>query len=716
MNYLRLFAVLGLLVPCCPGQPIQLLTFDPINVDGSANSASTRLRLKNSGKQSPASCTLSIGDFRSTNTGQPLGVVPTFYDRDTAGPPPADGRAAGPSVTVRAAPDEEFIVKLDFAHMTEAGESKAQLFCDGKEIGVLVALKQLGLPFKVAVNENPPEKPELAFVDGRSLDVQLKNDDPVTYPLAWQLCAKGKCVQGSGTIGANDVASISISPDPSWFSVYRSFFKDETADGRLTLRYQPKGGRAAESFPAKTVPIAVHLNYFSPGRRDFQTTVILLVVLALGSAFSVYFSVDLVNRMRKVALRQRLSNLIRHTGEIAPQLSKQLGIILRLEHSRITAELPQGALLITPEAASVLAQCGTEVDALEKRVNLSTQVADARAVLDKAIDAGSIAPSLADRAERDLSAAQDLLKKSVLAPAEEQKIQTWIADAVNIVEDLDAPDPALEQTLTARLKDLQAMFTPAMRQEPVFVKIHHDVPAPFALLEPGGDHGSQADRDTRSRKLTIVADLIQMHLHPADEMIQSLRRQDLRSLRQSELLLREAKDHVTVANLHAAMTANPPQLSIVKDRDVVRVNRASLFKVVFDNPRYNQAAVKARLNCIWDFGDSLEAKSWEVYHYFDKQGSYTVSVTFRDEDQTPIPLGGPATLTVKVSPAYDEGSSRSHIEFQRWLIGFLVAVLGLLAGAKDKITSLDTLDALFAVFLFGFAIDLAKNQLISKQS
>jgi hypothetical protein len=93
-----------------------------------------------------------------------------------------------------------------------------------------------------------------------------------------------------------------------------------------------------------------------------------------------------------------------------------------------------------------------------------------------------------------------------------------------------------------------------------------------------------------------------------------------------------------------------------------------------------------------------------------------VSVTFRDEDQTPIPLGGPATLTVKVSPAYDEGSSRSHIEFQRWLIGFLVAVLGLLAGAKDKITSLDTLDALFAVFLFGFAIDLAKNQLISKQS
>jgi hypothetical protein len=43
-------------------------------------------------------------------------------------------------------------------------------------------------------------------------------------------------------------------------------------------------------------------------------------------------------------------------------------------------------------------------------------------------------------------------------------------------------------------------------------------------------------------------------------------------------------------------------------------------------------------------------------------------------------------------------------------------MLGLFAGAKDKSMTLDTLGVLFAVFLLGFTIDMAKNLLIPKQS
>jgi uncharacterized protein (DUF2141 family) len=255
-----------------------------------------------------------------------------------------------------------------------------------------------------------------------------------------------------------------------------------------------------------------------------------------------------------------------------------------------------------------------------------------------------------------------------------------------------------------------------VQQDPIFIKMRRAVPAPFALLAQGGDRGSQADRDTGSRKLEIVAGLIQMRLGPGQEMIESLGRQDLRSLRQSELLLREAKDHVTVDELRDATAAQSPRLAIVVDRDVVRINRATMMKVVFNRPRYNQAAAKSRIQCTWDFGDNLKAQCWEVYHYFLKPGKYAVSVTFQDENQGSIPTGSPVTLFVHVKAAYDEGWSRSHIEFQRWLIGFLAAVLGLLAGAKDKITSFDTFGTLFAVFLFGFTIDMAKNLVISKQS
>jgi hypothetical protein len=53
INLLRLLSLLVLFIPYCSGQQLRLLTFDPINVDGSGNTASTRLRLKNPDKQNP---------------------------------------------------------------------------------------------------------------------------------------------------------------------------------------------------------------------------------------------------------------------------------------------------------------------------------------------------------------------------------------------------------------------------------------------------------------------------------------------------------------------------------------------------------------------------------------------------------------------------------------------------------------------------------------
>ena len=715
---LRIFTLLVLFLPYCLGQKLNLLSYDPINVDGAGNTASTRLRLRNPDAINKSKCTLSMTDFTSSNTGKRMGVVATFYDKDTPGPPPAAGRAVGSAVAVEAEAGQEIGVKVDFAHLVEAGESKAKLYCDDKVMGELIALKQIGLPFKITVNENPPDKPELAFVKGKALSVQLKNDDPVTYPFSWEVLVKGKSVKGTGTIGANDVTTIEVAPDDAWFSGYHSFFKDETPpDGKLILRYKPAGALMADAFPAKTVAIKPRLSAYPLDRRELQTTLLILLVLAFGGILSSYFNVDLVNRLRMVGIKRRMGNLAKQTGEIAPQLTSQLRVTLLLEHKRITAELPHG-ILFTPETASLLTQCGTDADGLETRVNLATQVSDAAVREARALQTGTLAPSLADRVDRDLSGAQDLLKKSGISSAEVQRVQSLIADAVNVLDNLNAPDPALEQTLTSRMQELQAKFTDAVKQDPIFVRLQQEAPVPFAMLSSGGSVGSQADRDANSRKLLVVYDLIQIRFQMTDEMIQSLRRQDPLSLQNAELLLREAKDEVTPNDLQTAIAAKPPQIAIVIDRDVVRVNRSSMMRLVFHNPRYNQAAAKRLIECTWHFGhDNLTERGWEIYHYFPKPGAYQVTVTFRDENQTPIPQGDPPKqLDLTVYPPYQKGRSQWAIEIQRWLIGFLVAVLGLFAGAKDKILTLDTLGAIFAVFLLGFTIDMAKNLVIPKQT
>jgi hypothetical protein len=214
----------------------------------------------------------------------------------------------------------------------------------------------------------------------------------------------------------------------------------------------------------------------------------------------------------------------------------------------------------------------------------------------------------------------------------------------------------------------------------------------------------------------VIADLVQMQ-STNTEILECLRRQDLVSLPMAEQLLRELKDGVSLDALRAEITANPPQVYFTRDRDQVRVNTPFMMKLMFNKWRYNRAAARRRIECTWDFHDNLTEKGWEVYHYFaEAPKKYCVKVTFKDLNQVEIVAPKSIEQEVSVSTPRDEGYAHAAVELQRWAVGFLVALVGLFAGAKDKILTLDTAGAIFAVFLLGFGIDMAKNLLVSKQS
>jgi hypothetical protein len=197
----------------------------------------------------------------------------------------------------------------------------------------------------------------------------------------------------------------------------------------------------------------------------------------------------------------------------------------------------------------------------------------------------------------------------------------------------------------------------------------------------------------------------------------------------AELLLAQLKDKVSLNDLRAELTANPPRARIEIDRDGVRVNTPIMMKLLFNTARFNGVAAKRRIEVTWDFGHAgFTEKGWEVNHYFpavrpdprsqnplDKE-PYRVTVTFKDTDQVPIPTPTPIALPVKVTEAKSEGRGHIAVELQRWAVGFFVALVGLFAGAKEKILSLDTAGAIFAIFLLGFGIDMAKNLLVQKSS
>jgi hypothetical protein len=156
---------------------------------------------------------------------------------------------------------------------------------------------------------------------------------------------------------------------------------------------------------------------------------------------------------------------------------------------------------------------------------------------------------------------------------------------------------------------------------------------------------------------------------------------------------------------------------ITVDRDTVRVNTPIMMKLIFNNWRYNRASAKRRIECTWNFGhNNLTEQGWETHHYFPQALTYRVNITIKDIGKVEITPPTPIERMVTVVAQRAEDQGHVGVEIQRWAVGFFVAIVGLFAGAKDKILSFGTIDALLFVFLLGFGIDMAKNLLVQKDT
>lgn len=150
--------------------------------------------------------------------------------------------------------------------------------------------------------------------------------------------------------------------------------------------------------------------------------------------------------------------------------------------------------------------------------------------------------------------------------------------------------------------------------------------------------------------------------------------------------------------------------------------------------------------------NNLTETGWEAFHYFPpprrgcrdglrqflrgfwpwrKRASnpYPITATFSkrfpdldppDPDSPqPVVVSPPLVIqrNIKVSePPESGGSDRNLAEGVRLGIALIIALIGLLAGARDQLTKLDLIPAAIAVFLLGFGADTIKNLISPKQS
>lgn len=743
-------------------------------IDPATKTGSTLLQLKNDGT-ADASVSLVVKELRSKITGQLLRTKVAFSLQ-----PEVPGKAVFPQILK---PGEVLVLKVDVSNVTEAGESTADIFQGDKRLGRLTVVNDRP-PFGVKPSGGIPDKPELSLERGVKSSLTLKNDDAVTYPVSWRLLVKGVVYRGESPVmlPANESTPIEIDPPGPWFEHWiDGFFKPEDQDGLLTLALVPEAtGEVSRepqhvtaisappavgndrSWPSKSIPIKIHLNYWSASVRQVVGNIIILVVLVAGGIASLLVNAYLPNRLRSAAAEEKLGALGGRTSAISTKIDSRLRVLIRVERLRLRTLLKSRGYF-SPDFADSFSQLSDGIAALTSRIEAAEQLDSERHRFDSLRT--KLPPSLLSLLNDSLQEAADLLRKGRPAQTEIDLAKTRIARASELISraadmvNHEAQDDEFANRIKKRLEQLKTGLG-YYHKTPIYGVFQTHTPGPFVRLkETYTDPAAISPRDyavidTDLAKLAVILDYIRLYEARSDDLQKMLQEDDgpqeriknllvpmsWECIRSAQLLVRQVQCGVYEKDLRTVL---PGGVSIETDRQTVRANEPIEFSVRFHHPVYDDTAAREEWSYSWNFGDGLEERGWSAWHYyplttttrlhrawaatrsfFDRKyreewrklkgaAPKDVFVRFHDRDGQPLKEATDEIKIPKVVEVKPQDSDflgqRTKVEMARLAIGLLVAIIALAAGAKEQLLKLEVLPGLLAVFVIGFAADTIKN-------
>lgn len=718
-----------------PPSNLKILTAPPIILDAASDSGSMLLYLQNSGKK-PLALALSAKGFINQTTQQDLGAK-TYFSH--------------PNSTLRKVVYEKFlapgateIIEVFVSKIWEAGESVAELLNHGEVIGHLKVLRN-NLPFNVTLLNQGPDKTLLFFEHAKPARLILKNDDPMTYPIHWELHLDGNAPLASDLVlPPRSSSALEFDPPAEWFRAgfTELYNKKPARKGTLTIRLIPPSSISAAPWSVRTIPIEAQLSGWSPLWRQIWSNLIIFIVLALGGICSLVLSAWIPNQRRRLDLKERLSLLAGQISEISPRIDSYLRVALRVERHRLSKIL-YSRLILTSDIATLFNKYSQSIGTLAGRVEILVQLDRSYERL-QALCTPTTPLSLIDHIEENLADASQILKKSEPQEAELQTAQTLVNTANLDMEKMNQPDAQFKQMLVDRLTQLQVRFQQdpdALIKKETSRRLEKQLPGPFGYLLV--DPQKQTDLcklDANIIRLELIKEYICLYENNPDpenrrwlnthenDLVKMLRSQNRDNLLSARSLVRQLQEGIAEDEIRQEIS-RPQKISIQMDPEMMRANQPVKFKTQFLIPKFNQATARDLIVCEWNFGhDNLTEKGWSVNHYFPRSCPYTVSLTFRGADgqllANPVnPSTGVSegVLTLqKTFHVFPDETLKSRDRFKVELLYLCIVLggtlLGLMAGAKDKLMQLDLAPGLIAVFLLGFGADTIKNLLTQRQS
>jgi hypothetical protein len=229
------------------------------------------------------------------------------------------------------------------------------------------------------------------------------------------------------------------------------------------------------------------------------------------------------------------------------------------------------------------------------------------------------------------------------------------------------------------------------------------------------------------------------------ELVDSLSRSTCEAAYAATLLLQEMKSGFFKEDIRAEIEAKRVRIKV--DRGEIQRYQPCEFRLEFQKLDLNTAYARQEWTCRWFFTlgeQTLTEEGWVITHYFGENDTYKLKIALThnvDGTELAVPDVDPFKGEIKLVPEarrqlstvlkfafqgkfadarkeWKKGRRRSGktLDYVRLAMALVIALFGLIAGAKDQLLKLDLLPALLAVFMVGFGADQVKNLLTQKTS
>jgi hypothetical protein len=230
------------------------------------------------------------------------------------------------------------------------------------------------------------------------------------------------------------------------------------------------------------------------------------------------------------------------------------------------------------------------------------------------------------------------------------------------------------------------------------------------------------------------------------ELLDYLKLPNYEAMYAARLLVKQMEDGCFKDDIENEVKGNRVRIRV--DHSEIRQFEPCEFRLEFLKSGLNIAYARQEWTCRWIFTipgadppQALIEEGWVVTHYFQKGSQYELKISLTHE-------GTGSVLQVPNVEVFSDGKinviqgersiwrflkalrrrnwgwakkewqgrrrSRKGLDYLRLAMALVIALFGLMAGAKEQLLKLDVLPALLAIFMVGFSADQIKNLLTQK--